>query len=101
MIALIPSLSDCKLRELEFLTFLLSRSSLNNFAFSTTLINLENILTVSCLSSVVASCIEEISIELIFKQLCDWVTSVNLVSLLSSPTLVFFFTLLESLLLDK
>ena len=35
MIALMPSLRDYKFREFEFLTFLLSKSSLKSFAFST------------------------------------------------------------------
>ena len=35
IIALMPKRKDYKLRALEFFTFLLSKSSLNNFAFST------------------------------------------------------------------
>lgn len=68
MIAFIPSLSDCKFNALEFFTFLLSRSSLNSLAFSTTL-SILNLLTIRRFTGVVAARIEQVCVELILEQL--------------------------------
>jgi hypothetical protein len=75
IIALIPSLNDCRFNVLEFLTFLLSKSSLNNLAFST-IITFHSIfsLTIGSFTRVMAASVEQISVKLIFKQLSDRIT---------------------------
>ena len=72
IIALIPSLNDCRFNVIEFLTFLLSKSSLNNLAFSTIITSKSiNMLTIGSFSRVMAASIKQISVKLIFKQLSD------------------------------
>ena len=66
-----PNLNDCKFKVFEFFTFLLRRSSLKSFAFSTkkniSIAREELILTVSSFSGIMAPSIKNVSIELIFK----------------------------------
>ena len=69
MIALIPSLRDCRLRELEFLTFLRNRSSLKSLAFSTTSHYADHALTVGSLPGVMAACIKQVRVQLILEQI--------------------------------
>jgi hypothetical protein len=71
MMALIPSLRDCKFRALEFLTFLLKRSSLKSFAFSTKEKLTGGVFTVSSFSCVMAARIKQICMELVLKQLSN------------------------------
>jgi len=71
MIALMPNRSDCRFRVEEFFTFLLSKSSLNSLAFSTKYNVNPSQLTVSGLSSIVTSRVEQISVQLILEQISD------------------------------